>query len=93
MGRIGAVVLRFVLRVAWLLFTLAVGTVAAWWVGVPTATRRVADEWVKRIGYLGLSSQYDMWLYRVARFLALLTVLGGWVVAAYLTVLILGMVA
>ncbi len=77
----------------WLVKTLgilALGAVLAWKCGVPNATDQTANDWLKAWGPIGIPSNGDDWIYHLARALAFVLVILGWIVAAYLTVWILG---
>ena len=71
-----------------LLFTLQLMATAviSLWVGVPTAVRRIADDWLDRAFFAGFPGDMMPQLYYVICTLAFLTILAGWILAAYLTV-------
>jgi hypothetical protein len=67
-------------------------TVASLWVGVPKATKRMAEEWQQKAILWGLPTRYDTVLYRIFLVMAYLTIFGGWVIASYATVWLIHLV-
>lgn len=70
------------------LFTIQLMSTAviSLWVGVPTAVRRIADEWLDRADAANFPGDMLPRLYYVICTLAFLTILAGWILVAYLTV-------
>lgn len=56
------------------------------WIGVPTAVSRIADDWLDRAFIAGFPTQWDRHLYYLIWAVALITVIIGWILTAYITV-------
>lgn len=79
-------VLPWVLRSIWFTMTLCSLSVVSLWVGVPTATRRIANQWVDRAVAVGFPTAYDYILYYFVAVVAFFTILAGWIVTSFVTV-------
>lgn len=88
--RLVARAIRFVtpwlLRILWGTLVLVGTAIASVWVGVPTATHRIADRWVNRAVSSGFPTEFDRTLYFLGRFIAFITIVAGWIIASILTV-------
>ncbi|MFC1879102.1 hypothetical protein ACFLZW_04245 [Chloroflexota bacterium] len=85
--------LRFV--IPWLMrvmshtIRLIATSIASLWVGVPTAVNRIADEWSTRALAAGIPTEYDTFLFYASAGVALVTIVSGWIILAFVTVGIL----
>jgi len=61
---------------------------AGFWIGVPAAVDKIANEWLDRAVLAGFPTQWDRYLYWVLRVLAFLTIVFGWIVLSFITVFI-----
>lgn len=85
-------VLPWIGRFVFLVVHLVLITVASLWVGVPEACRSMAREWSKRAEKSGFPSIYLPHLYKVLGVVAFLVILFSWIVFAYITVFIVGLI-
>ena len=70
------------------LFTLQLitTTIASIWVGIPEATKRIAEHVVDLAIASGMDTIFDNRLFLVIRWMAFFTILVGWIVTSHLTV-------
>lgn len=59
---------------------------SSFWVGVPQATHRIADEWAKKAFDAGIPTNLDRRLYYAIRVAAFLTIVLGWILLSFFTV-------
>ena len=78
--------LPWILRILWATITLMGTAIASLWIGVPTATRRIAESWVDRAARRGFPTELDRTLYFMGRGVAFVTIVAGWIVTSYVTV-------
>jgi hypothetical protein len=83
------IIVPWILRAAWFTLRLAATALVSLWVGVPNATRRIADAWLGRATLAGFPTEYDTYLYHAVCFVAFLTIVLGWIVLAFLTVFLI----
>lgn len=80
----------------WKIFVQMVKLVALaqinYWRNIPSTTRKIANEWVARAAMAGFPSEYDKVLFWIARSIATLVLLAGWILNAYLTVWLIGLI-
>ena len=62
----------------------------SWAISIPSVVRRIAAEWSHRAMVAGVPSEYDQWLYYGSMAIAIVLVVLGWVISAYITVWIVG---
>ena len=67
-------------------------TVVALWIRVPTMVRKIADDCLDTAVDAGFPTRYDRYLYYAVCVTALLTIIAGWIVLAYLTVWFIGVI-
>ncbi|HWQ04618.1 MAG TPA: hypothetical protein VN452_04610 [Longilinea sp.] len=79
----------WLLRILWATLNVVGTAIASLWVGVPTATRRIAERWVEIAVTAGFPTEFDQPLYFMGRFVAFLTIVAGWIATAYITVFLL----
>ena len=88
--------IRFVtpwaIRSVWFTMTLMSVAVVSIWVGVPTAIRRIANQWVDRAVAAGFPTAYDYILYYFVEVFAFFTIVAGWIVTAFVTVILVRMI-
>ena len=85
-------VLPWVGRFIFLVLHLVAITVASLWVGVPEACRSIAREWTERAAKAKFPSLYLPHLYKFLCTIAFLVILFSWIVFAYITVFIIGLI-
>lgn len=78
-------VVKFVLFVG----RLIISTVCAFWTGVPTAVRRIVDNWMERAWEAGVPTEYGDVLNWIFKIIAYVMVFSGWIGLSYLTVFLL----
>lgn len=82
----------WVIRAFWFSAMLVLTAVASLWTGIPNAVERIGREWEERAYEGGIPTLYLPYVYHCARAVALLTILAGWVLFAYITTLLLWLV-
>ncbi len=75
-----------------LAFFLAITSISSIYVGVPTAVKRIADNWIEQATAAGLTLGYYPALRSGAMVVASITLILGWLVLASLTVWIVNIV-
>ena len=86
------------LAIPWIIRTLdylirmVVTAVSALWLGIPFTTNRLADIWTKRLVQAGISNQYEEKMYSFFVGLATAIVIAGWIILAFITVGLVGMI-
>lgn len=63
-------------------------TFAALWTGVPTATKRLANDWTSRAMRADVPNSYAPYIYYITGAVGLMVILAGWIILAFLTVLL-----
>jgi hypothetical protein len=63
-----------------------------YWRNIPHTTFKIANEWVARAGLAGFPSEYDNHLYWIARIVAILVLTAGWILNAFVTVWLIGLI-
>ncbi|MCI0563787.1 MAG: hypothetical protein MN733_35380 [Nitrososphaera sp.] len=97
MVRIGARLIVPLYRALWFItpgvvraigFTLDLMLVAlgAVWSGIPRATDVIANKTLDKAVLSGVPTIYDRTVYTIARIVAVLTIVAGWILLAHLTV-------
>jgi hypothetical protein len=76
----------WLLRILWATLVLVGTAIASIWVGVPTATHRIAERWVERAVREGFPTEFDRLLYFMGRLIAFFTILAGWIATSFITV-------
>lgn len=76
----------WLLRILWATITLIGTAFASLWIGVPTATRRIAEGWVDQAVKSGFPTELDRTLYFLGRFSSFLVIVAGWIILSYITV-------
>ncbi len=88
--------IRFIVPLLVLAFHFIVGMclncVTGWWVGVPNACRRTAEEWVNRAAQRQIPSIYFRWIYGLVWLETFLVILAGWLILSHVTVWLLRMI-
>jgi len=79
-------IIPWVIRVVGFTARLVAMSVVSLWVGVPTAVRRIANQWVGNAVTAGFPTEYDSFLYRTLCVVAFLVILAGWIIGAFITV-------
>ena len=82
----------WVIRSVWFTITLISLSVVSLWVGVPTAVRRIANQWVDNAVAAGFPTAYDYILYHIIEVVAFFTIVLGWIVTAFVTVYLVRMI-
>ena len=81
----------WIVRVFGWMISLALTAGASLWVGVPNAVRKVADHWVDRAVIAGFPTEYDSLLFYTVSVVAFLNIIAGWILLAFGTVYLLGL--
>lgn len=84
--RLFQMVVPWVMRSIGFTINLMWSALASLYVGVPQATKRIADEWVNRAIASGFPTIWDRRLFYTIRILAFLTIVAGWILLSFLTV-------
>jgi len=85
-------VLPWLLRVAWTAVKTMVLSLVSIWRGIPGATQDIADEWLRNASVAGFPTEYDQWLYSGAQAIALIIIVIGWILWAFLTVFLINII-
>lgn len=84
------IVIPWLWRVAVFTVKTVVFSLGAWIIAFPKNIKVIAREWTDRAEVAGVPSEYDRVLYYGAGAVALVMILLGWVLSAYLTVWFIG---
>jgi hypothetical protein len=82
----------WIFRSIWFTLMLISLSVVSLWVGVPTAMRRIANQWVDRAVAAGFPTAYDYILYYMVAVVAFFTIVAGWIATAFVTVWLVRMI-
>lgn len=82
----------WVMRAMWFSLMLVLTAIASLWTGIPNAVETIGREWEERAYKSGIPTLYLPYVYHCARAVALLTILAGWVIFAYITMLALWLI-
>ena len=86
LGRLVISTIPFWLRIGHLLAVLIGVCLSSLWVGVPTATDRIAVTWTKPFLSDYFFREYELQIYWIMRTVSMLLIIIGWFVLAYATV-------
>jgi len=84
--------LPWVLRVLGWAASAALAALATLWVGIPTATRRATNHWMRQAQQAGIPIQYQDPLYYVVMVAVGVALVLGWVMLAFVTVWLVGLI-
>jgi len=86
-------ILRFVapwvFRAVWTSMKLVATSVISIPIGLPTATERIADHWMRQAAFAGFPTLYDTYLFNVLRVVAYIVIVTGWIMLAITTMVVL----
>ena len=85
-------VIPWIIRTLDYLIRVIVTAVSSIWLGIPYTTNRLADIWTKRLVQAGVPTQYEEQMYSFFVGLATAIVITGWVILAFITVGLVGMI-
>jgi hypothetical protein len=92
MVRIITQIFRFfipwLLRVIWFTLLLIGNSIVSMWKGVPKLVKRISNNLLDRAVAAGFPTEWDRPFYFAACIAAFLTILAGWILTSFLTVLI-----
>ncbi len=81
-------IIPFTIRVFRMALNMTSAALASIWVGVPTAVTRIANQWVGLGREFGIPEKYDGLIFYPVCVVATIALFLGWLVMAYITVLI-----
>lgn len=82
----------YVVKVLRWTFTMALTTSVTLWVGIPEGVRRITGHWMTDARDRGIPAEYLSFLELLIGTVAILATAFGWIVLAYLTVLVIGII-
>jgi hypothetical protein len=85
---IGPIIVRIIGATFWAMTTAA----CAWWVGVPATAQRIADFWRREAYMAGVPTEYESTVYHLGYAVAMFVIFACWMLAAYLTVIVIGVI-
>jgi hypothetical protein len=79
------------LKVAWYTLKLVLMTMGKWMLNIPKDVKAIARDWSYRANVAGVPSEFDREIYYGSEVVAFVMIVAGWVISAYLTVWIVGL--
>lgn len=86
------IAMPFILWGIWRALQLAWISISSVWAGIPSASHTIADDITERAVRAGFPTLQANRLHRIALVIAGVTIVVGWIIAAYLTVMVMGVV-